>query len=171
MAAGDERENKTVEKIVTLDALRSIRTATSRTGKRIVFTNGCFDLLHVGHAEYLAAARAEGDALIVGLNSDRSVKAIKGDRRPIVPEKQRAAVLAALECVDWIVLFDDPDPFNTIRSLMPDILVKGADWDEEEIIGADIVRAGGGRVVRVPVVSGVSTSGIIDRILRRYGNQ
>jgi D-beta-D-heptose 7-phosphate kinase/D-beta-D-heptose 1-phosphate adenosyltransferase len=140
-----------------------------RAGKRIVFTNGCFDILHVGHVRYLTAAKALGDVLIVGLNSDRSVRQIKEPRRPVVPEDQRAEVLAGLQCIDYIVLFDEPDPLVLIRTLRPDILVKGDDWPEEQIIGADFVKAGGGKVVRIPVVPDTSTSEIIARIVARFG--
>ncbi|MBW2109485.1 MAG: D-glycero-beta-D-manno-heptose 1-phosphate adenylyltransferase, partial [Deltaproteobacteria bacterium] len=138
-------------------------------GLQLVFTNGCFDLLHVGHVRYLQVAKAQGDMLVVGLNSDRSVRRIKGPPRPIVPEQERAEILAALACVDFVTLFDEPDPLMTIRILMPDVLVKGADWRKEAIVGADVVEAGGGRVVRVPLTEGASTSGIIEKILAGHG--
>ena len=147
-----------------LERLKTHRTAEDK----IVFTNGCFDILHAGHVEYLTAARAEGDVLVVGLNSDASVRIIKGEKRPIVQEDQRAAVLAGLECVNYVTLFEDPDPFRLIQTILPDVLVKGADWEEGEIIGADIVKQYGGRVVRVPFVSDASTSKIIDTILRNF---
>ena len=133
----------------------------------VVFTNGCFDLLHAGHVRYLAAARQEGDILVVGLNSDRSVRDIKGDTRPILRESERAEVLAGLAAVNYIVLFDEPDPLRLITALAPDVLVKGGDWPEEAIIGAQVVRDRGGRVVRMPTVEGASTSAIIARILER----
>jgi rfaE bifunctional protein nucleotidyltransferase chain/domain len=144
--------------------LRGLRAG----GKVVVFTNGCFDLLHAGHVRYLAAARREGDILVVGLNSDRSVRDIKGDTRPILPESERAHVLAGLAAVDYVALFDEPDPLRLITALAPDVLVKGGDWPEEAIIGAQAVRNRGGRVVRIPVVEGASTSAIIARILERY---
>ena len=144
--------------------LRSLRAG----GQVVVFTNGCFDLLHAGHVRYLAAARREGDILVVGLNSDRSVRDIKGDRRPILRELERAEVLAGLAAVDYVVLFDEPDPLRLIAALAPDVLVKGGDWPEEAIIGAQVVRDRGGRVVRIPVLEGASTSAIIARILERY---
>ena len=144
--------------------LRSLRAG----GQVVVFTNGCFDLLHAGHVRYLAAARREGDILVVGLNSDRSVRGIKGDLRPILPESERAQVLAGLAAVDYVVLFDEPDPLRLIAALAPDVLVKGGDWPEEAIIGAQLVRDRGGRVVRIPVLEGASTSAIIARILERY---
>ena len=144
--------------------LRGLRAG----GQAVVFTNGCFDLLHAGHVRYLAAARREGDILVVGLNSDRSVRDIKGDRRPILRELERAEVLAGLAAVDYVVLFDEPDPLRLITALAPDVLVKGGDWPEEAIIGAQVVRDRGGRVVRIPVLEGASTSAIIARILERY---
>jgi D-beta-D-heptose 7-phosphate kinase/D-beta-D-heptose 1-phosphate adenosyltransferase len=144
--------------------LRSLRAG----GQVVVFTNGCFDLLHAGHVRYLAAARREGDILVVGLNSDRSVRDIKGDRRPILRELERAEVLAGLAPVDYVVLFDEPDPLRLIAALAPDVLVKGGDWPEEAIIGAQLVRDRGGRVVRIPVLEGASTSAVIARILERY---
>ena len=155
-------------KILSLDDAASAARGWRAAGKRVVFTNGCFDLLHVGHVRYLAAARSEGDALVVGLNSDASVAMIKGPLRPIVPERERAEVLAALACVDVVTVFAEPDPLRVIRAVQPDVLVKGGDWAESEIIGAADVRQAGGRVVRVPVVEGAGTSRLIQRILERY---
>ena len=145
--------------VATIAALRS-------AGKRIVFTNGVFDLVHPGHLRYLRKARALGDALIVGINSDRSVGANKGAGRPVTPEAERAEILAALVCVDAVVIFDEDTPHAVISALQPDILVKGADWAEDAIVGRDIVEARGGRVVRVEIEPGYSTSGIIDKIRR-----
>jgi D-beta-D-heptose 7-phosphate kinase/D-beta-D-heptose 1-phosphate adenosyltransferase len=133
-------------------------------GRIVVFTNGVFDLLHPGHIRYLQDARNEGDALIVGVNSDRSVAAIKGPSRPITPERERAEVLAALACVTAVVLFDEDDPQRIIQRLQPDVLVKGADWAADRIIGRDTVEARGGRVVRIPLAEGYSTSDIIRKI-------
>ena len=133
-------------------------------GKQIVFTNGVFDLLHPGHLRYLRHARSLGDALIVGVNSDRSVRAIKGSGRPITAENERAEVLAALTCVDGAVIFDEDTPHDLIAALQPDTLVKGADWAEDAIVGRDIVEGRGGRVVRVAVEPGYSTTAIIQRI-------
>lgn len=133
-------------------------------GKTIVFTNGVFDLLHIGHLRYLQQARALGDALIVGLNSDRSVRANKGPERPITPEAERAEVLEALSSVDGVVVFDEETPYDLVAVLQPDVLAKGADWAEDAIVGRDIVEARGGRVVRVALEPGQSTSAIIDRI-------
>jgi len=156
--------NKILDLKLLLERLETHRTA----GDKIVFTNGCFDILHAGHVEYLTAARAEGDVLVVGLNSDASVRIIKGENRPIVQEAQRAAVLAGLECVNYVTSFEDPDPFRLIQAILPDVLVKGADWEDGEIIGADIVKQQGGRVVRVPFVSDTSTSKIIETILCNF---
>ncbi len=131
---------------------------------RIVFTNGCFDLLHPGHVRYLAAARSEGDLLVVGMNTDRSVRELKGPTRPIQLETDRAELLCALEAVDYVVLFDEPDPHDLIKALQPDVLVKGDDWKEKGAIGSDIVEARGGKVVFVPVVTGYSSSALLARI-------
>ena len=147
--------------IFTLKKLRE-------SGKRIVFTNGCFDILHVGHVRYLSAARAKGDILVLGLNSDASVKSIKSDSRPVVSQDQRAEVLAGLACVDYITVFDEPDPLALIRAIKPDVLVKGADWEEKKIIGSDLVKSYGGEVVRITMVPDISTSVIIQRILELY---
>ena len=129
-----------------------------------MLTNGVFDLLHPGHVRYLQEARREGDALIVAVNSDRSVRAIKGPTRPLNPDHERAEVLAALECVDGVVIFDEDNPQTIVSRLQPDVLVKGADWAPDAIIGREAVEASGGRVVRIPLADGYSTSAIIDRI-------
>jgi D-glycero-beta-D-manno-heptose 1-phosphate adenylyltransferase len=134
--------------------------------KRLVFTNGVFDILHPGHVRYLAEARSRGDALIVAVNSDRSVRAIKGPERPINPEHDRAEVLAALACVDAVVVFDEDDPHAIISVIQPDVLVKGADWAAERIIGRDVVEARGGEVVRIAFAPGFSTTSIIEKIRR-----
>jgi D-beta-D-heptose 7-phosphate kinase/D-beta-D-heptose 1-phosphate adenosyltransferase len=133
----------------------------------IVFTNGCFDILHRGHVEYLAAARQLGDVLVVGLNSDASVRRLKGPDRPINPEGDRAAVLDALRAVDFVTIFEEDTPAALIEAVQPDVLVKGADYTEDRIVGADIVRQRGGRVVIVPLLGGRSTSGLIARIRRQ----
>ena len=137
------------------------------SGRTIVFTNGVFDLLHVGHLRYLQHARGLGDALIVGLNSDRSVRRIKGPDRPITSEAERAEILEALACVDGVVIFDEDTPRDLILAIQPDVLVKGADWAEDAIVGRDIVEALGGKVVRVAIEPGHSTTTIVDRIRRR----
>ena len=156
-----------MEKLYKLYALQEILAVQRQAGKRVVFTNGCFDIMHAGHVQYLRAARDQGDLLVVGLNSDRSVRTIKGASRPIVDQAMRAQVLEALACVDYITVFDDPDPLQLILALKPDVLVKGADWEEDQIVGAREVRAAGGEVVRVPLVPGISTSEIIRRILEK----
>jgi len=135
-------------------------------GQRIVFTNGVFDLLHPGHVRYLQAARAEGDALVIAINSDRSVRGNKGPGRPIMPETERAEVLASLACVDAVVIFDDPTPAAIIDVVQPDILVKGADWAADAIVGRETVEARGGRLLRIPIEQGWSTSAIIEKIQR-----
>jgi rfaE bifunctional protein nucleotidyltransferase chain/domain len=135
-----------------------------RNGRRIVFTNGCFDLLHPGHIGSLEQARALGDALIVGLNSDASVRELKGAGRPVLPERERAEILAALECVDGVVIFDDLTPREVIARLLPDVLVKGGDWPGDQIVGREEVEAAGGRVVSIPVVPGYSTTAILRKI-------
>jgi D-glycero-beta-D-manno-heptose 1-phosphate adenylyltransferase len=143
-------------------AIERLRAA----GKTIVFTNGVFDLLHVGHLRYLERARAMGDALFVGLNSDRSVRANKGAGRPITPEAERAEILQALTCVDGVVVFDEDTPHAIIAALQPDVLVKGADWAADAIVGRDIVEARGGRVERVPIEAGHSTTALVEKIRR-----
>ena len=135
-----------------------------RDGKRIVFTNGVFDLIHPGHVRYLAEARGHGDVLIVAINSDRSVQAVKGPGRPITPDSERAEVLAALAAVDAVVVFDELDPQAIIDQIHPDVLVKGADWAADAIIGRETVESAGGRVVRVGLADGYSTSAIIRKI-------
>jgi rfaE bifunctional protein nucleotidyltransferase chain/domain len=156
------------EKILDREVLKETVQSLKKGGKKIAFTNGCFELLHVGHVQYLQAARAEGDILVVGVNSDHSVHQIKGPKRPVVPENERAEVLASLACVDFVSLFDEPDPLEIISSLLPDVLVKGADWAKDAIVGRDIVEAHGGRVVRIPLTQGASTTSIIEKILDSY---
>ena len=157
-----------ISKIVEVKELINKIDPLRRSGKQVVFTNGCFDIMHAGHVRYLAAAKAEGEILIVGINSDKSVKSIKGKNRPIMPQDQRAEVLAGLWCVDYIVFFDEPDPLRLIQAIKPDVLVKGEDWDEDKIIGADSVKADGGRVVRIAVVPDISTSMIIEKIVKMH---
>jgi D-beta-D-heptose 7-phosphate kinase/D-beta-D-heptose 1-phosphate adenosyltransferase len=140
--------------------------AARRASRRIAFTNGCFDLLHPGHIRSLEEARSLADALIVAVNSDRSVREMKGAGRPLVAEQERAEVLAALAAVDWVVIFDDPTPRRLIAAVLPDVLVKGGDWDEDEIVGREEVEAAGGRVVRIAIEPGYSTTEIIRRIRR-----
>lgn len=136
----------------------------SRDGRCVVFTNGCFDLLHPGHIASLEQARSLGDALVVGINSDDSVRHLKGPGRPVFPQDERAEILAALECVDAVVIFDELTPQEVIARLLPDVLVKGGDWPSDQIVGREEVEAAGGRVVSIPVVPGYSTSAILQRI-------
>jgi rfaE bifunctional protein nucleotidyltransferase chain/domain len=157
-----------MKKIVTLAALVRIRARLRSRGKQVVFTNGTFDILHRGHVEYLAAARKMGDVLIVGLNSDASIRRIKGPKRPINREPDRAAVLAALGCVDYICTFGDDTPYRMIRRLVPDVLVKGADWKQADIVGSDVVRGAGGSVRTVRLTPGRSTTNVIERVLKAY---
>jgi len=153
-----------VKKILTWSALRRRLAAWRRRGARVVFTNGCFDLLHPGHVRYLRAARRLGDVLVVGVNSDASVRRLKGPTRPIVPGAARCEVLAALEMVDAVVLFDQDTPYELIALVQPDVLVKGGDWRPDQIVGADIVRARGGRVRALRFAPGHSTSALVARI-------
>ncbi|HSH70011.1 MAG TPA: D-glycero-beta-D-manno-heptose 1-phosphate adenylyltransferase [Deferrisomatales bacterium] len=155
------------EKIV--DAREAVRAAAERRsrGERLVFTNGCFDILHPGHVRYLQQARSLGEMLLVGLNSDASVRRLKGPERPVVCESDRATVLAALESVDYVVVFEEDTPLSLIRSVLPDVLVKGGDWALEQIVGREVVEARGGKVLSIPFVAGHSTSGVIERIEAR----
>ena len=151
-------------KLRTLDELKRLVTEAKANGKTVVFTNGCFDLLHRGHVHVLREAKARGDLLIVAVNSDRSVNAIKGAGRPVIPEMDRLELITAMEMVDYALLFDEPDPSKIIAALRPDVLVKGGDWGPEEVVGADLVRAAGGKVASIPYVKGFSTSEIIEKI-------
>ena len=153
-------------KVLDQEELIRERERLRGAGRSLVFTNGCFDLLHPGHVRYLAAARALGDALVVALNSDRSVRAIKGEGRPILNEAERAEVLAALEAVDYVIVFDDETPLELIARLLPDVLVKGGDWPLDEIVGRREVEAAGGKVLSLPYVEGSSSTDIIARIKR-----
>jgi D-beta-D-heptose 7-phosphate kinase/D-beta-D-heptose 1-phosphate adenosyltransferase len=139
--------------------------------KRIVFTNGCFDLLHIGHIRYLEEAKALGDILVVGVNSDSSVRRLKGPQRPITPLEERMEVLSSLECVDYVTFFDEPTPLEMISLLQPHVLVKGGDWSKETTVGKEVVERLGGEVVILPFVEGASTSNLVETILRRYGKR
>jgi D-beta-D-heptose 7-phosphate kinase / D-beta-D-heptose 1-phosphate adenosyltransferase len=156
------------EKIKRKEDLQRIIEDLKAKGKRIVFTNGCFDLLHLGHIRYLEKAKFLGDILVVGVNSDRSVQSLKGPERPILPEEERAEILSGLECVDYITLFDELAPLELISSLQPHILVKGGDWAKETTVGREVVERSGGEVVILPFVEGSSTSNLIETILKRY---
>ncbi len=160
-----------LDKCLTRETLQKEIKTLQAEGKKLVFTNGCFDLLHVGHVRYLSAARKLGDRLIVAVNSDQSVKTLKGPKRPIVPEAERLEVLSALSCIDYLILFSGKTPEELIVALTPDILVKGADWAHKDIVGGDFVEQRGGKVVRIALVEGASTTSIIERIERRMAQQ
>ena len=153
-----------LKKIRTLQETKEECDRQKALGKKVVFTNGCFDILHPGHVRYLNAARDMGDYLVVAINSDRSVKEIKEPGRPIVPEESRAEMVASLGCVDGVLIFDEDDPLKVIKYLLPDVLVKGGDWKEGDIIGADVVKEAGGEVHRIPFESGFSTTELIEKI-------
>ena len=155
-------------KVVGIHQLLKMLAFLRRGDKRVVFTNGTFDILHRGHIEYLTASRKLGDALVVGLNTDTSIRRIKGPRRPINNESDRSVVLAALGCVDFVCFFSEDTPMNLIRAVQPDVLVKGADWKVHDIVGADFVRKRGGKVRTIRLTRGRSTSNTIDRILKVY---
>ena len=157
-------------KVVSREPMVALRQKLRQSGKKVVFTNGSFDLLHVGHVTYLNFARQQGDVLIVGLNSDASVKRYKGDKRPVVNQANRAKVLAALECVDYVVIFDEDEPATLIESLIPDVLVKGADW-AHYVSGREVVEKHGGKVVLAEMVAGQSTSELIKKIIDVYSEK
>ena len=153
------------QNVMTTAQLLPLLERARRDKQRIVFTNGCFDLMHVGHTRYLQEAKALGDVLVVGVNSDASVKSLKkASDRPIVAEAQRAEVVAALACVDYVIIFPEPDPLNVITALQPDVLVKGGDWPVDRIIGREVVERRGGTVKTIPLVPGMSTTALIERI-------
>lgn len=158
-----------IKKIVTRAEIIKIAEKMRTENKTIAFTNGCFDILHAGHVKYLYEAASQGDLLVLGLNSDSSVKQIKGEKRPVIKESHRAQVLSALACIDYIVLFDEPAPGSLIREIKPDILVKGADWNETEIVGANFVKQNGGRVSRINLEPDISTTAIIEKIVKTFG--
>ena len=160
------RSNHWRSPVLSFEAASAFAARLKADGARVVFTNGVFDLLHPGHLRYLQTARRAGDARIVAVNSDRSVRANKGPARPVVPEDERAELVASLDCVDAVVIFDDDTPDQVIRAIRPDVLVKGADWPADQIVGRDTVEAGGGRVVRAPIEQGYSTTAILERIGR-----
>ncbi|MDQ7054883.1 MAG: D-glycero-beta-D-manno-heptose 1-phosphate adenylyltransferase [candidate division KSB1 bacterium] len=157
--------------VIDLDTFLPIRKQLRQQGKTLVFTNGVFDILHRGHVEYLAQARQLGDALVVGVNTDASVRRLKGPERPIVPQEDRAYLISMLKPVDWVILFEENTPETLIRAILPDVLAKGADYRIEEIVGHDIVQAHGGRVERIPLTPGRATSDVIASILKRYGGK
>jgi rfaE bifunctional protein nucleotidyltransferase chain/domain len=163
------RQARRVEdKILKKEQLRKELVRLRGEGKKIVFTNGCFDILHVGHASYLVEAKNTGDILVLALNSDSSVRAIKGEKRPLIPEWERAYMVASLEVVDYVTIFTEETPLKLIDYLMPDILVKGGDWAEEDVVGRESVKKWGGKVVIIPQVEGVSTTNIVEKIRKTY---
>jgi D-glycero-beta-D-manno-heptose 1-phosphate adenylyltransferase len=159
------------QKIKSPPDLKAICDAVRNQDGKVVFTNGCFDLLHIGHVRYLEEARSLGNILIVAVNTDESVRRIKGSDRPLVSEDERAELVASLHCVDFVTLFDTPDPLPLIKYLLPDILVKGADWPVDKIVGADEVLRAGGQVVPIDLVPDRSTSGLIEKVLERFGRK
>ncbi len=163
-ATGERAVRSAASKVLGQRLLEALGRRLHVAGRRIVFANGCFDLLHPGHLSLLEAARREGDVLVVGLNSDRSVRRLKGAGRPLLPQKSRARMLGALECVDYVTIFGEPTPLRTIRLLGPDVLVKGSDWMREEIVGREEVESRGGRVVRVRLKGGHSTSRLLKQL-------
>jgi rfaE bifunctional protein nucleotidyltransferase chain/domain len=156
-------------KLKSLEEIKAIVVEARNNRKKVAFTNGCFDLLHRGHVHVLRQARACGDVLIVGINSDESVKQIKGSARPVLPESDRCELLGAMEMVDFVILFNESDPYDLIAAIQPDVLVKGGDWNSEKIIGADLVEEAGGSVVVVAYIKGFSTTEIIERIRNSDG--
>jgi D-beta-D-heptose 7-phosphate kinase/D-beta-D-heptose 1-phosphate adenosyltransferase len=156
-------------KIYPRNKLKAEIARLKREGKKVVFTNGCFDILHAGHTRYLREAKKLGDVLILALNSDSSVRAIKGEKRPIVPETERAEVVASLASVDYVTIFDELTPLELIEMLQPDVIVKGGDWAEKDIVGAEAVAKWGGRVAIMPEIEGASTTNVIEKVLHAYG--
>lgn len=156
------------DKIVVFPKLRTVVSKLKAKNKKIVFTNGCFDLIHAGHVKYLEKAKSFGDILIVGINSDSSMKKIKGSKRPIIAQGDRARIIAGLESVDYVSIFDETTPLRLIKAVKPDILVKGADWNLNKIVGADYIKSYGGKAVSIPLVKGRSTSDMIRKIVSRF---
>lgn len=155
-------------KLKPLEIIKNEIKALQQQGKKIVFTNGCFDILHAGHVDIFQQARNLGGALVVAVNSDISIKKIKGEKRPVVPQVQRMQVLAALEAIDYVVIFDEENPFKIIKEIQPDILVKGGDWPVETIMGREIVEKKGGKVLSIPLMEGISTTNIIEEVKKRF---
>ena len=154
--------------IKSLDELVSIRKKLKRQNKKVVFTNGCFDILHAGHVDYITKAKEKGDVLIVAVNSDSSTKRLKGEARPIVPQNERAFIISSLKPVDYVLIFEEDTPYEVIKKIIPDVLVKGADWSIDEIVGRDVVEANGGKVETIKFVNDQSTTNIIKTVLDRF---
>ncbi|HNY49643.1 MAG TPA: D-glycero-beta-D-manno-heptose 1-phosphate adenylyltransferase [Smithella sp.] len=157
-----------MDKILDRETLRTKLNELRNQGKKIAFTNGCFDILHVGHVRYLREARKTGDVLVLALNSDSSVRALKGEKRPLVSEQERAEVLAALEFIDYVTIFPELTPLELINFLKPDVLIKGGDWPEEKVVGREEIKQWGGRVAIIPEVEGKSTTNVIEKIIKAY---
>ena len=157
-----------INSLTNIEELKEIRKILKQSNKKVVFTNGCFDVLHAGHVDYLAKAKECGDILILGLNSDSSVKVIKGSKRPIVPELERAFILKNLKSVDYVILFNEPTPKELIDQIIPDVLVKGADWDINSIVGRDVVVKNGGTVKTIEFITQQSTTNIIEKVIALY---
>jgi D-beta-D-heptose 7-phosphate kinase/D-beta-D-heptose 1-phosphate adenosyltransferase len=160
-----------MDKIYSREKLKKIIDRLRKERKKIVFTNGCFDILHVGHTRYLEEAKKQGDVLVLGLNSDDSVRSLKGKKRPVIPENERADVVAALESVDFVTIFPELTPLELIEYLKPDVLVKGGDWKEEQVVGRKSVEKWGGRVIIIPEIKGSSTTNIVEKIMKVYSNK
>jgi len=156
--------NKIIDRKLLKDKLDALRSE----GKKIAFTNGCFDILHVGHVRYLKEAKRTADILVLALNSDDSVRTIKGEKRPLVCEAERAELLCALECIDFVTIFSEPTPLQLICYLKPDVLIKGGDWPEDKVVGRDEIREWGGHVTIIPEVAGKSTTNIVDKVISVY---
>ncbi len=159
-----------MNKIYTRDVLKEKLEVLRNEGKKIAFTNGCFDILHVGHVRYLREAKKTADVLVLALNSDSSVRTIKGEKRPLVTENERAEVLEALDFIDFITIFDESTPLELIKLLKPDVLIKGGDWPEEKVVGREEVLKRGGKVVIIPEVQGKSTTNVVEKIKNLYGS-
>ncbi len=160
-----------LSKIMTLESMLKQRQKLKQDASTLVFTNGCFDILHPGHTQYLAFARNQGDALVVGLNSDDSIRRLKGPKRPLLDETERAQILAALDCIDYLAIFDEDTPLELLQQVRPQILVKGGDYLPEEVVGKELVESYGGRVELIQFVDGKSTTNIIDKILSMYRDE
>lgn len=154
--------------ILSLNEFLKIREQLKKENRKLVFTNGCFDILHAGHVDYLSKARAQGDAMVVALNSDDSVRRIKGPKRPVVNQEERAFIISNLKAVDYVIVFEEDTPHEVIKAIVPDILVKGADWKIENIVGRDIVESSGGKVITIDFVNDQSTTNIIKTVLERF---
>ncbi len=160
-----------MDKIIGIKQIKKIRANLKKKKKTLVFTNGCFDLIHRGHVEYLKKARSYGDYLIIAVNSDSSVRKIKGEERPLIPLSDRLFILSHFTFIDFLIPFDEETPEKLIKEILPDVLIKGSDYGEDEIVGSEIVKNNGGRVITIPFIKGKSSSGIIEEILKRYGEK